>query len=66
MPSYYSKICSTTGIVIFLIKDTLEYIGLMSTDKKSTPVANKLNKLFNAILEQSNIRIDYLKELTKW
>lgn len=65
LPSFYSKICSTTGIVIFLIKDTLEYIGLLSTDKKTTPLANKLYKLFNAILEQSKQRLEYLKELTK-
>ncbi len=65
LPSFYSKICSTTGIVIFLIKDTLEYIGLFSTDKKTTPVANKLYKLCNAILEQSKLRLEYLKELTK-
>jgi hypothetical protein len=65
MPSFYSKICSTTGIVIFLIKDTLEYIGLVSTDKKTAPGANKLNKLYSAIIEQSKNKIDHLKELSK-
>ena len=40
-------------------------IKLFSTDKKTTPVANKLYKLCNAILEQSKLRLEYLKELTK-
>ena len=65
MPSYYSKICSTTGIIIFLIKDTLEYIGLISTDKKTLPGANKLFKLYSAVIEQTYIRIKHLKEFVK-
>ena len=33
----YSKICGTTGLVIFLIKDALEYCGIIQNDKKNIP-----------------------------
>ena len=36
-PTNYSKICGTTGLVIFLIKDALEYCGIMQNDKKNSP-----------------------------
>jgi len=35
-PSVVSKICQTTGLIIFMIKDTLEYVGIIDT-KKSVP-----------------------------
>ena len=36
-PVYYSKICATTGLFIFLIKDALEYLGIIN-DKKKTQI----------------------------
>ena len=36
-PSIFSKICGTTGLIIFLIKDTLEYIGILHSLKKNMP-----------------------------
>ena len=36
-PNVFSKICGTTGLLIFLIKDTLEYIGIMHNLKKNAP-----------------------------
>ena len=36
-PNVYSKICGTTGLLIFLIKDTLEYIGIIHSLKKNIP-----------------------------
>ena len=36
-PTVFSKICSTTGLVIFLIKDSLEYIGVIHNIKKNIP-----------------------------
>ena len=36
-PTNYSKICGTTGLVIFLIKDALEYCGIIQNDKKNIP-----------------------------
>ncbi len=35
-PSYFSKICATTGFLTFLIKDALEYAGVI-IEKKTDP-----------------------------
>ena len=45
-PNYYSKTCATTGLIIFILKDILEYVGLIS-DKKTLPSQMlKLNRIF--------------------
>ena len=36
-PKYYSKICGTTGLLIFIIKDALEYCGVIINEKKTQP-----------------------------
>ncbi len=36
-PTVFSKVCATTGLVIFLIKDSLEYIGIIHNIKKNIP-----------------------------
>ena len=36
-PSVYSKICSTTGLIIFLIKDAFEFIGILNNSIKNIP-----------------------------
>jgi hypothetical protein len=37
-PTFFTKICPTTGFVIFMIKETLEYCGLISSLKKNIPI----------------------------
>ena len=32
-PAYFSKICGTTGLFVFFIKDILDFLGI-SNDKK--------------------------------
>ncbi len=54
-PSYYGKICGTTGLVVFLIKEMLLYVGIIE-DKKTPPAKIKEN-----ILYQKNI-IDGLNQ----
>ena len=34
-PSYYSKICGSTGLLIFVIKELLEYSGIIIDNKKT-------------------------------
>jgi hypothetical protein len=34
-PSYFSKICTTTSLFSFLLKDAFEYSGLIFIEKKS-------------------------------
>lgn len=36
-PSFYSKICGTTGLFVFLIKDILEYIGILQNYDRNVP-----------------------------
>ncbi len=45
-PNYFSKICGTTGLLIFLIKDTLEYCGVIINDKKTQPARILDNLLY--------------------
>ena len=35
--TYYSKICGTTSLVVFLIKEILEFCGIIEDDKKNNP-----------------------------
>ena len=41
-PSYMGKLCGTTGLISFVIKDALEYSGIIE-DKKTPPLRNKKN-----------------------
>ena len=59
-PYYYSNICDTTGLIVFLLKDVLEYLGVFINDKK-TPVKRRLNNL----KYQLTIKIDALKRFQK-
>ena len=34
---YYEKLCKTTGLIIPLIKQVLEYCGIITSDKKYNP-----------------------------
>ena len=62
-PKYYSKICQTTGLVIFLIKDIFEYLGLNQT-KKTSPAIILANLEF---LEKMKTKIpNYLKTLQNY
>ena len=36
-PNYFSKICGTSGLLIFLLKDALEYCGVIINEKKTQP-----------------------------
>ena len=62
-PKYYSQICPTTGFIIFLVKDILEYLGLNQT-KKGSPAIILANLEF---LEKMKTKIpNYLKVLEKY
>ena len=57
IPNYYTDICGTTGLFVFIIKDILEFLG----------ISQKIKKIDNAywtysdIIEAINERINYLK-----
>ena len=48
-PLIYENICKTTGLIIFIIKDSLEYCGIIKNEKKMMP----------------SIMLDYLRYLQK-
>ena len=58
----YSKICGTTGLVIFLIKDALEYCGIIQNDKKNIPsILLKNLEYLETIEKKVDKYIDMLK-----
>ena len=63
-PLNYENICKTTGLVIFMIKDSLEYCGIIKNDKKNMPsiMLNYLIYLQNN-LNRAKDYIEKLKEL---
>lgn len=62
-PTYYSKICGTTSLIIFLLKDALEYCGVISNDKKNVPgIAYNSLCYLKTIEEKVNKYIEYLKK----
>ena len=60
-PNYFPKICGTTGLLIFLIKDALEYCGVIINDKKTQPARILDNLMYykNSIETLAQI-IEYL------
>lgn len=58
-PTYYSKICPATGLLIFLLKDAIEYAGVSIVEKK-TPIHRIYNNynynidIFNSKIERLN------------
>jgi hypothetical protein len=61
-PNHYSKLCATTGLVIFLVKDALDYSGIL-LDKKTSPVRIYKNLMFNFEMLQG--KIERVKKLQK-
>lgn len=54
----FTKICATTGLVFFFIKDVLEYSGVI-IDKKTPPI--KIMNLYEYNLEYFTSRLERLK-----
>ena len=50
MPSYFSKFCGSTGLLIFLIKDLLEYCGIIISNKKT-----QISRIYNNFKYYKNI-----------
>ena len=61
-PSYYSSKCVTTGLLIFLLKDALEYSGIL-TDKKNSPYLIYLTSRHKN--DQQNDILDKIKSFEK-
>ena len=57
-PSYYSRICGTTGLFVFFIKDILDYFGI-SNDKKTKP---KAYWTYKDLIELLDKRIEVIRK----
>ncbi len=55
-PAYFSKICATTGLLIFLIKDALEHGGIIWVDKKTPPGRVYESLIFTAEFEREKVQ----------
>jgi hypothetical protein len=63
-PACFSKICGTTGLVIFLIKDTLEYCGLIQSFKKNIP--SLCLRYLEYIAETKSKLQNYIDNISEW
>ena len=62
-PSYYGKICGTTGLVVFLIKEILIYVGIIE-DKKTPPAKIKENLIYQKnVIEKLNENNNIVKKM---
>ena len=61
LPTYFSKICGTTGLLTFLIKDALEYCGVIINTRKTQP-SRVLDNLmyYKNVIDTLALFIDYL------
>ena len=61
IPNYFSRICGTTGLLVFIVKDALEYCGVIINDKKTQPSRIIDNLLYYKItIDTLACFIDYL------
>ena len=64
IPNTFTKVSGTTGLLFFLIKDCLEYCGVLINDKKTQPsrIYDNLNYYKNIIDSLANF-VDFLSKL---
>ena len=63
-PIYFGKICGITGLFVFLIKEALEYCGVIE-DKKTAPSRMYENLLYEKeVIDKINSIINSIKEMT--
>ena len=61
-PSYYSTICPTTGLFMYIVKDVLEYTGVLP-DKQVSPA--RLNINLNYEYEKYKQMIENVEQMQK-
>ena len=62
-PKYWGKICGTTGFFVFMIKDAVEYAGIIE-DKKTQACRIKANYLYvKNLFEKMDNYVNYLEKL---
>jgi hypothetical protein len=59
-PNYFSKLCGTTGLVVFFVKDVLDYFGITG-DKKANQT--RIYKMYRFIIQKNNKTKEKIKQL---
>jgi hypothetical protein len=61
-PNFYSKICGTTGLIVFFIKDMIDYMGF--TFEKKTPINNVVSNMNGVItaIEDKRVKLEAFAE----
>jgi hypothetical protein len=54
-PTYFSKMCGTTGLFLFLLKDAFEYCGILNDSRKTPPYNSYKLERFISELYQKGI-----------
>ena len=63
-PTYWSSICGTTSFIVFMIKDALEYSGVIE-DKKTLPNRIKKNYLYvKSLLDKLDDFVNFFEGLS--
>ena len=58
-PTYYSKICGTTGLFCFFIKDILDFVGISNDEK----INSKAYWTYTKIIDSLEFKINHIKSL---
>lgn len=58
-PTYYSKICGTTGLFCFFIKDILDFVGISNDEK----INSKASWTYTKIIDSLEFKINHIKSL---
>ena len=63
-PANFSKICASTGLISFLIKETLEYCGVLLSLKKNTP---SICMHYLEYVEEAESKLtNYIENIRNW
>ena len=58
-PQYFSKLCGTTGLITFFIKDILDFVGISNDEK----IQINAYWTYSNIIDNLNNKINYLENL---
>ena len=61
-PTYYSRLCGTTGMMMFLLQDALEYCGFSKEGNKSIVIRIRKVKYLISVEKKFETYIQYIKD----
>ncbi len=65
-PTHFSKLCGTTGLFLFLLKDAFEYCGILPDSKKTPPYnAYKFEKYYSEFVQSAIDKLNNILDRIK-